>query len=870
MLFGTVTTITSQQQFTSSTLVQKVKDALRDQTAFYLGFVSNQEASGTVTNSVNYVNLNITYHRVPSLYFVKNSYDAGPIIVDGVRVRSGTQFSWLDGSGHPLSAVDTSYEGYERIWHVSGTELSKSKWQKKLPRDFARDIPGAINRDYTYTAAKVDSGASIIAGLKRVCNISLRQQSEFGDILDLGVVRSTVEQDTATIVAPAQWTVGGNTFPFASWSDGVLGNVRTVTPSYHMTLIALYKMHLASNNSAVTLTYGQRRVASGDFGMYRYALYESGGEIWSCWSFGISSPLSSEVRVSQGDGGHRQPSVTAHSNKAYAVWERVSTGQRTIYFAKAVNNSWQAPQIVASYVVTEPYTREARPIIGLYRNEDCDPTALYLAYTSSSGVPVLQSFNDGANWSLLTTGTIQFPSFDDLCSPLYMVAAYNSWAKYKNWESGQSETIPGSDWVNFSGEPDFTENWCWAPQMVRVRYWGSPIYFCWRQVQTCETTHHYVVQQGRHDAGWYDVTAYEVDPELESSPPTLALGPNEHGQMMWSEGNQLKKVTVAIHSGQWGKVEDVGPGKNPLFEFGLPQTTQMLLTAQADPPLTRINATMVDLEADEQEPIEDMEYSRVLFAVDTVGDGSVSVGMTQPTIGGRRILFVAVNDTLPGVDPDKFLDLLTTQAVQPASDNDSLEFRLFVSSDGLERRSIPFGVTIDAMQGQSRLGTALSLSHNLRQGYRSTLVKMPIRNMSGRSIFLRPQAVTLRSLGGNWLFSVAHVYSKPRRNHLLGKEAANCEGIPKEFGLASYPNPFNPSTTVSFDMPLGGNVSLVVYDLLGRKVGELANGIREAGYHSVVWNASEQASGVYFVRFTVADDLGTVKYSKTNKIMLVK
>jgi hypothetical protein len=88
----------------------------------------------------------------------------------------------------------------------------------------------------------------------------------------------------------------------------------------------------------------------------------------------------------------------------------------------------------------------------------------------------------------------------------------------------------------------------------------------------------------------------------------------------------------------------------------------------------------------------------------------------------------------------------------------------------------------------------------------------------------------------------------------------------------NYPNPFNPSTTINYDLPVASNVSLVVYDLLGRRVVELASGQYEAGYHSVTWNVPQSgiASGVYFAHFTVSNARGNSLYSKVNKLILLK
>ncbi len=95
--------------------------------------------------------------------------------------------------------------------------------------------------------------------------------------------------------------------------------------------------------------------------------------------------------------------------------------------------------------------------------------------------------------------------------------------------------------------------------------------------------------------------------------------------------------------------------------------------------------------------------------------------------------------------------------------------------------------------------------------------------------------------------------------------------LPTQFSLhQNYPNPFNPTTEIRFDLPDAGNVSLVVYDVLGRQVADLATGYQEAGYYSATWNASSVASGVYFARFNVTSAEGKVAFSKINKLMLMR
>ena len=71
--------------------------------------------------------------------------------------------------------------------------------------------------------------------------------------------------------------------------------------------------------------------------------------------------------------------------------------------------------------------------------------------------------------------------------------------------------------------------------------------------------------------------------------------------------------------------------------------------------------------------------------------------------------------------------------------------------------------------------------------------------------------------------------------------------IPKGYELEqNFPNPFNPSTMIKFTLPISGQTTMTVHDVLGRAIKTLVDGELEAGSHSVIWNAEGYASGVYF------------------------
>ena len=80
----------------------------------------------------------------------------------------------------------------------------------------------------------------------------------------------------------------------------------------------------------------------------------------------------------------------------------------------------------------------------------------------------------------------------------------------------------------------------------------------------------------------------------------------------------------------------------------------------------------------------------------------------------------------------------------------------------------------------------------------------------------------------------------------------------------NYPNPFNPVTTISYSLPEQTHVRIKVFDVLGREVTELTNGLNTPGEHKVVFDGTNLSSGVYYY------SIKTSKYSKTKKLVLLK
>ena len=100
---------------------------------------------------------------------------------------------------------------------------------------------------------------------------------------------------------------------------------------------------------------------------------------------------------------------------------------------------------------------------------------------------------------------------------------------------------------------------------------------------------------------------------------------------------------------------------------------------------------------------------------------------------------------------------------------------------------------------------------------------------------------------------------------LWSEDVRSDEMIPKRFALhPNTPNPFNPITRFSFDLPARAEITLRVYDVSGRRVRNLKDGTMKAGRHEVVWDGVNDqgrsvASGIYFYRLEAGEDMAVRK-----------
>nr|MBN2278069.1 T9SS type A sorting domain-containing protein [candidate division Zixibacteria bacterium] len=177
--------------------------------------------------------------------------------------------------------------------------------------------------------------------------------------------------------------------------------------------------------------------------------------------------------------------------------------------------------------------------------------------------------------------------------------------------------------------------------------------------------------------------------------------------------------------------------------------------------------------------------------------------------------------------------------------------------------AVEFGLITETQESLNIRNLANGMELYYRQ--EENRVRGCLVDISGKTMI---KAGSARVLELDGMVELTHVLGSDIKAQGVGFAIANHPAndmLPMEYTLSqNHPNPFNPVTEIEFSLPKSGDVSLAVYDILGRKVETLVDDYLEAGNHTAVWDASRQASGIYFYRLIAGE------FKETRKMTLIK
>jgi hypothetical protein len=282
-----------------------------------------------------------------------------------------------------------------------------------------------------------------------------------------------------------------------------------------------------------------------------------------------------------------------------------------------------------------------------------------------------------------------------------------------------------------------------------------------------------------------------------------------------------------------------------------------------------------------------VSYSRELNFIDSKAGSSISVDMKQPQLVHKDGTVALI----PFVDPPPDSVVIATKEIMKYGSTQS-----FTAPKDMDTLKLQYSVrTIKSENILQGANAALSFDlYDVNTGKvlksidRRTIVKSSdatgdfyeistpagdIQDLSeGSEISIRPSLTGVAEDSPGMIASLGHIYRYETGGASELPRGAIAEEItPKEYLLEqNYPNPFNPVTQIKYSILEDGYVTLKVFDVLGREVAVLVNGLREAGVYTSEWNAGNHASGVYLARLIVRDEVGNLKYQGVRKLLLAR
>jgi hypothetical protein len=257
-------------------------------------------------------------------------------------------------------------------------------------------------------------------------------------------------------------------------------------------------------------------------------------------------------------------------------------------------------------------------------------------------------------------------------------------------------------------------------------------------------------------------------------------------------------------------------------------------------------------------------------------------GSVQFKASGSYTLFVSIK-TVQGIENDTSRNFNVEQvipgkpAVVKSLDNKS---RLLINGNELDETTFfvaDMEKSIVISENDNLINETVYMFSPVRELSKSLVLEFDYSDFKFKDegkIFIYQEIETPDGIIWQPLRSQVFTSTKTIKSHVykLGKfklgydaEFSGSNIVPNEFKVAqNYPNPFNPETNINYSIPVDGDLSIIVYDVLGREVEVLKSEFTLAGQYNTKWSASKNASGIYFLVIRIAE------YRDIKKMVLMK
>jgi|WetSurMetagenome_2_1015567.scaffolds.fasta_scaffold15865_1 hypothetical protein len=899
ILNGTTATVNDAQIFadSSTALQQAVQTAL---TSGYLtlGIKNNPETGAAYHwdiadgSDVSTATLQVWFTAPQYSITFRNDLDGssqGDITVNSSSYASGTSLPLYWGDQMTVQAYGGKYQRSGESYMFHGWDLGFSNGQN--PRGFTVTDNSPVVAYFTpvYTVTVANSLDGTTGGHIVYENVEYTNSHTEQDIF---------RDHTRGFSAISPQTDGGTTWAFDRWVDGSTSISRSINVLASGTYTAFLKGSLRSSLPGASSPNNQRKICyiTGAYHM----VYESAGEIWYCNSTDNGSTWGQERRLSDGSGMNRTPSIACDPKAGGfpylgVVWEKYNAANAysEVYIIRSDNGTnWGTPELTVGGVSgIVQGSIGAMPVLTMEPNFE---SVVWAVNCQSEGWPsglymwTNNILNDYKTFDVITS-TDDNSLYPSICEHPY--GNYNgrigiAWAQsgeikycmatydldrdiltYSSCEtvsSGSPRT--NHDRPSFAFERNGPTNW-------------RPV-VAW-QAYNSGTEFTRILERRKESGGWGTITEYSRSEDF-GAPSIVPYEGSSDLTMTWYEPNGYDgRMYLAKYTGSWAsRIQLTASGRCPTLGYDGYSTTdqlRVLYTTGSNAPYT-LGTTNQSL------PKADGAGTEVVRrSVTAIADGiahTVTVEGISIAKGGVKsgLVFGEIPDSLVATSTEDVAAFLESEPVTVSSGS-TFVFDV-VSSGYIKNANVKNSNSsviqnieiIDDASGLRFSSTPFDTLNGADLSARSRSLSLSLSPYAGKKVRVRIAPSVTSDAQVVWGLTEIHDDTSNAQRHLVKQTPGEVvENVPTSFELRpNYPNPFNPSTTIDYQMPEEGIVRLAIYDMLGREVVELVRGSQPAGYYSVRWDASSVASGIYYARFVVTNGIGGLQYSKVNKLLLMK
>jgi hypothetical protein len=648
-------------------------------------------------------------------------------------------------------------------------------------------------------------------------------------------------------------------------------------------------------NISPTIYNNQRILAKGvNDANYLYETFMAGVhpdyEVWFRRSTDNGSNWDAPKRLSIGNLENRYPCITVSDEGSYdglhVVWQKKKdNGKYDIYYSKSTNsgNTWQTPILLNDGEITCSSSQTYGPM----------PVIASIRYGTILRHAVVWVTSGGLRYRIWDSGWGSVGSLDDgsinyrVWRPSIAGTNYFGLLTYDTRGYGvYSRKFTGTGFssrVRVDNIGDYDSD---RASQVAIFHSSPDHYAAWERFHRSSGKYRIVCRYGINHV-WNSTYTEWGDASTHLKGPTLTtygfpFDPRAF-VLYYSYNNQIRESTLGSSTYSTWDTDSRFPNiTHPISESGNPRRIwikdqasngpyNIHIQSSGTPKSNKVNQMAYHRRAGIENHKDQTGLYIEVGEIEAVRKNGEKVPLEfKPIDKEREIELTASN----------LMDYLAIDEISLPSDVEKLQFyaEVFTGAqrDTLEEKKtnfkdfdVHFRIT-DKGSDKSYSTTRQFSNADGDVEFKQSMV-LDVSNLAGREIVFKPEVSGFEINDEKYTFSLGHIYIAQHDEAQKAMSGAHAEpALPEQFMLQqNIPNPFNPETEIRYSIPEEGRITLKIYDLLGKEIITLADGVKSAGHYRVQWNSLDQhgnpvPSGVYVYRLTCGNHV------EQKKMILIK